>query len=345
MVTRVLTVVVVFLLASCSTLKNDYYQDFYIRTNEYDKVSIVDTTYTLPAMVKLKRSSKDIVATLSSEQDSVKPEQKVLFKGRLSPEFWLGNLFLGAPSGYFIDLTNPKRYHYNKGLLLNESNEVVGKFYNEPLEEEESTGFWKNAFSFNPSGGVKKEFVLIDRKNKIYLIKEVPLLNAFSFKPNEYEKKVALGFLGFGLGLEYYYKSNQYLSFRATGALGSSTTSTRTTDCYGYIVDRDVYKTLFLSLAHGHRFDRLHLGYGLQFSHNTWSYHDDSDGYEEDLRPSIYTKNNMLGLALTSKFELGRKVDLKLQYNPSFYNLSAGKTWKYESYVSLGVEFRIMIKR
>lgn len=345
MVTRVLIAVVVLLLASCSTLRNDYYQDFYIRTSEYDKVNIVDTTYTLPAMVKLKRSSKDIVATLSSEQDSVKSEQKVLFKGRLSPEFWLGNLFLAAPSGYFIDLTNPKRYHYNKGLLLNESNEVVGKFYNEPLEEEDGTGFWKNAFSFNPSGGFKKELVLIDRKNKIYLIKEIPLLNAFSFKPNGYEKKEVLGFLGFGLGLEYYYKSNQYLSFKATAALGSSTTSTKTTDYYGYIVDRDVYKTLFVSLAHGHRFDRLHLGYGLQFSHNDWSYHDDSDGYEKDLKPSIHTKNNMLGLALASKFELGRKVDLKLQYNPSFYNLSAGKTWKYESYVSLGVEFRIMIKR
>lgn len=334
------------LFNSCATLKNDYYQNFYLHTKDYDKVQVVDTTYTLPAMIPLKRSPKDIVATFSSERDTLKPDLRVLFKGRLGPEFWIGNIYLSAPLSYLIDLTNPKRFQYNRGMVLDVSNNAVEKFYNEPIDEDILEN-WAQTIHLKDKGETRREFFLLDRSNKLYIMWEFPLLNAFSFKPNGYEDKVSQGFLGFGLGVEYYYKSNAYWSAGATIATDFPVPFPVPISSEG---DHNVLTTSFISVLHGHRLSRLHLAYGLQFSHNSWSYHDDGyigdDGkYERELKPEVHTKNNKLGLALVSKLALSRKVDLKLQYNPSLYSLNRGKPWSFESFLSLGVEFRIMIKR
>ena len=274
--------ITIILFSSCATLIHQNTTRINVHS-DYDTVKVClynDTSkwYATPAVLEVERSKFDLL--LLVDKDSTRELLQV--NSKLSTAFWLGNMFSGAGIvGYAIDLTNPRRFTYPRGITIRTGTENT--YRNKYLT-------W-----LNPEKGLLSIKMSIPEGNHYYLNKGNGYGNNF-------------GFLGISGGLEYYYTDKNSIS----------TTVGISTDFFfplpvpvDYWGPYESTSAFFGNIQMGSDFHRLHYGAGLQYNksyYNKWDKKtDEFENYRYDTLV-LHKFQNKLGLELSSYFSDYKRI-------------------------------------
>lgn len=317
--------IVILFMTSCATLINKQEYPLEIRTNiNNSKVQLNDTTYDLPATIKIRRSKSDLVMTLLS--DTLR--QKFIVKSSPNGAFLYGNLIWAefCPIAYLIDYSNSKRFYYGKSVYLNVNN--VDSIIIPKISK-----------------------AIIDYRSKIYptkagqinLVLSIPYANSFYLQPPLELTKTNTGFWGCSVGIEYYYKDNKYLNFSANRATDFFLPVIGAIDIEG---EYDMMSTSYVSLTNNYKFKRFTIGYGINYSTNTWD-HRFYGSYDDipPLREPIRRVSKSFGITLNGYHQVSKHFFVGAIYRPTFLRIKPELAFKYEHLISLDFAYKFKIKK
>jgi hypothetical protein len=227
------------LLHSCATIVNSRTQKIHV-TSEQAGVSIVvdSVTYPLPATIRVKRSKYDV--PVQAKLDTSK--QSFVLKSSFSDAFVYGNLCLSyfAPIGYLIDLSNVKKFGFDKNIHLD---------YNKKTFRKKETTPTLLAL-IRDSSAQKSKYGYAVKTSVLSLIN--PFFNSVSVGLEKHygtrystqvnyrrftglrEASFVKGLRGWGLSLEqkYFFKQSGNLRVYVSAELGHDLMNYRTTDFF-----------------------------------------------------------------------------------------------------------------
>ena len=317
--------ILLLLMSSCATLisRRDY--SIKVSTNLPNaKAEILDSTYKLPANFKIKRSKEDLRIKLIG--DNI--EKSYIVKSSPNAAFLYGNLICYPilPVMYGIDFTNQKRFYYGKSIFLNSSDttSIIRPKISKALHN-----YWSKTYETN--------------KGQINLIYSLPWVNSFYLKPNQETPKINTGFWGISAGLEYFYKKNKYVSLTGSAVMDFFIPFPAAVDFSGEV---ESMNSVYVSLMDNYRFGRFSLGYGVNFSSNTWRlvYHDGFDPPPPTREPAKKSDNS-IGLTFDGYHQLGKGFYIGLIYRPTIATVYPDFEFKYEHLISLDFKWKIRLKK
>ncbi len=321
-----LTALLIIVLSnSCATITKQERYTTKIQSDNVDaKLLYNDQLYQLPTQIDVKRSKEDLELILVS--DSLK--KKFLIKSRLSPTFLYGNLALlyAAPVGYLIDLTNQKRFYYgdviNLNFNANESN----------ISESSNINLLDIIKSIRPEDAV-------GYKNKFNINLSFPWVNWFRTITDGRMIRKEFGFLGVGLGVNYFYKNNYFIEFQT-----STITSYFLPVPAPMLIDGNyaIFSNNIISLTNNYLKSFISLGYGIQSSWHTWKYFFKTDS-TTTIEDRIIRKNASLGFEFNFYFQPLKDVFLGIVYRPSIYTVAPYTKFTYQYSISLDMKLKFNI--
>lgn len=313
---------VLLLFSSCATIFSKKEQYIQIASNSTTaSVKVNDVDYTLPAKIKVERSSKDIKVVFRN--DSLQKE--LILKSKLDSKFIVGNLFFCSPLSYIVDCTNDKRFTYKKNTYIKVSDSTA-RFSRIPFDK-------KVANSFKPS--------LDDDTNNLKFHFSLPWMNSFSYSFSNKERTNSFGFIGISGGLDYFYNKNNFVSIRTDAItnffLPIPAPVSRDEGEY-----TDVYSINF-SVLKSTKLNKFIYGYGLNYASNHWKksillYDQLTDTYVKEIKKSV---NQNIGLNLNSYFQMTDHFYLGLVYKPSFITFDSHPKFNYDHTISLDLAWKI----
>ncbi len=178
-------------------------------------------------------------------------------------------------------------------------------------------------------------------KGQFVLHLSLPYINSFHLSPENEKIKNNIGFMGYSVGLDYFYNTTQYLNLSFA----------QIQDFFLPIafVDRgDEYELMtssFVSLSNNHKINRFSIGYGLSFAQNSWDLRNHSWDENSSAREPIKKTNNAFGLISSTYFQITKHFYLGIIYKPTFYRLKTETTLKYEHSISIDFTWKIPLKK
>lgn len=178
------------------------------------------------------------------------------------------------------------------------------------------------------------------KKGDFRLDLKLPWLNHLSLNPERQFKESRFGFVGEGLGIEYNYTKNKYLETSASFAATSEIP-------FPVHIDKEYNKSLwtfYVTLTDNTIKKRFTIGYGINYSINTWA--EWTRDFDTIGLPTNYSKtltNKNWGITLNSFFRVGKSFNIGLFYQPSLLNLDNKLDFIYEHLISLEVNWRIKL--
>lgn len=322
---RYLLIVFVLTLTSCATVLNKKNCNLMVSSNiENSKIQVFDSTYNLPAKISIRRSKMDLDIKLISDTLT----KNYIVKSTTTPRFVYGNLlwYYMCPAAYLIDLTNHKRFYYGKFVYLdsNDTSRVI-----RPPVSRARNNYLLKAYP--------------TRKGRINLLLSFPYVNSFYLQPQNERSKSNTGFWGISAGAEYYYKDYKYISLTASTVSDFFLPIPAAVDIYG---EYEMMSSTYLSLSDNYKFKRFTIGYGLNYSRNTWNL--TNSGYDDPTlssRDPIKRTNESLGLTFNVYRQLGEYLFVGLVYRPTFLIVNPIVEYKYEHLLSLDFIWKIRLKR
>lgn len=346
----------VLMLTSCSTIFRTKTQTIHVFSNASEaKVSVNDSVYNLPAKIKLLRSKKPVTLSYQSENKQF----DTIIPSKSGPLFYLGNLasspFFGA--GYWVDLMNHKRFQYRKNIFLNDKDHLEIQEYKadryiakrnitDTLKQLEIREHINNHFEavavkikereqrefkrYNPTAGTFKFFMAPPTLSLIGLSSKNPNLDQF----NNF-----VGGVGFGLGGDYYYKDNRFISLELSNRVNQF-------DDFWWSGHEVLARKLDISVRKGHRKNRFEYSYGISYTYTDYNYSLPRDNsaikpfMSDDNRRHFTDSYSALGLSSLVNYQLTSVMYIGIRYNPSIYSFrSSGKSFDYEHII--GIDYRI----
>ncbi|WP_298515446.1 hypothetical protein [uncultured Kordia sp.] len=308
------------LFSSCSTiLKSKTYTLKVTSDLENAKVKTKDSIYELPSYIKVERSKNDLNLTLVS--DTLSLDYAVKSSPHQTFVFWnlIGTIV--APLYYAIDLTNDKRFHYGDHVYLNSKDTI--RVLKPPFLKS-----WKDFFAEKHPRS----------KGDFNVSISIPYVNSFSYNLDGFGNRSSTGFFGASAGLEYFYKSNKYIGVKYAGAIdffvpipvspGGET--------------RERFSTTFFEVTDNFKFGRLNVGYGLNYTHNTWRFKEEIDTENEF---DVIRKSKSFGITANTYFQLGRSFFIGVIYRPTFYTIKPTTGFQYEHLISLDFAWKIPLRK
>lgn len=286
------------------------------------QVHLKDTILDLPASLKIYRSKNDLPIELITDSSN----RNFVLKSSPSPTFVFGNLLWTyfCPAAYLIDLTNQKRFYYGKSILLdiNDSASVLEPVYLKTIH----TYFEKRY----PTS-----------KNQFFLTVGLPWINNFYLQPDHESIKSNTGFLGFSVGLDYYYSDNNYFNISVAGVSDFFIPIPAAVDILG---EYEFMDSFYGTFTHNHQLGRFRVGYGLNYGFNSWSYKYFPDSQLPPAPRENTTKTSLsFGAAATSSYQIGKQFFIGLTYRPSLFQLDPNFEFKYEHLISIEFGWKIKI--
>ncbi len=321
MIHKISILLLLILLSSCASISLHETYKLEVKSDKVSKIKYQDSTYILPAEIEVYRSKQPLKLVYIT--DSVK--RKIEVKRILHPNFIYGNiLFYGY--GYPIDLLNPKRFYYGKTLIINPKDSV--KVIREPLFDS------PKQIGKNIANHLTKEYPT--KKGKFDFTFSIPIASNFEMQPSNEGIKKSVGF-GISVGTDYYYKKNKYLSLNLSGFADSFTPDGGAVD---NTEDSEKLYSSNISLTDNFKIKRFSLGYGINFSKNSWDY--EKHEKFETFTKSIYkTKVNYnLGFIFTSYYQLFKCFYVGLNYRPTILQTYPTNVFKYNHVFGLDCQFR-----
>jgi len=242
--------------------------------------------------------------------------------------------------GLLIERSKPKRYTYKNLLIFDKEFSLtsVSRVNSDATEKQKANVIRQLKDPYIKSKNDKKKEMYLPQKGDIYLNLNFPHVNYFKISPDYEDDKEYFGFMGIGLGLDYYYNKSRFLN------LSVSTTTDFLLPFPAPVCMEGEYTRTFsidAALTHNHRTKKISYGYGLSFARNIWRYNND----DIDLN---YSKcNSALGLALKGQFYFSEKFAVGLIYRPTFVRLNSisNKTLKYEHHLGLDFAFKFRLNK
>jgi hypothetical protein len=325
-----LLMVVIFVTSSCMTIYSykDYDASFYTDVVN-TSVSINNSvSQPIPSNITLKHSTKKLNVKVL-QNDSIINE--ILIKPRLRSMVFWGNAYIWGIPGMIIDVATGRGLSYGNYFTVDSLGKVISlrrptKYMSENMSI--------NTFRQN-------------QKRNFNILFTIPEINIFHLKPvNETSKNLA-GFMGLGIGAEYFYKNNKSLQLRGDAIMDFFIPFPAAVD-FDDSYPRESCNAFNVYLTDNFYIKRFQLGYGINFAKNTWVY----SGYfkkpfyelEENEKPEWIpgkTKTNrMLGLALNTYYRFTEHFYFGVIYRPSFLELSKSKLM-YEHSISFDFLWKI----
>lgn len=294
-------------LHSCATLVNTPYSVLEVSSFPDSAIVSIENNpneYVTPAVIPLKRSKQNVL--ISIEKDSI--SKQLLLDSKLSPAFTIGNLFSWGLYGYVIDLTNPRRFRYEKDIFINlyDDEFVLGRSW------------------------------LYNNNKYLNLTLSLPYINKFHLKNgNEYVN--SNGFLGFELGLEYYQSPIHYISF-CIGTASDYIFPFPVPIYYEGSYDR--ISTSYISIRQNYIFNRLHFGGGISYINMNYK----ASVGEYDLYETNRIMNEGIGLSFNAQYRLSKRFYVGLLYQPltHVYNGSSFEM-DYQHFFSFTMAFKFKL--
>lgn len=309
------------LFTSCATVFSHKTQNLEIKSQvENAKVEIQDSTYNLPARIKVKRGKEPLSVKFIS--DSLQTEYFV--EPKHTQKFLYGNLLFTyfAPIGYAVDYTNHRRFFYGKTVFVN--NDSIHVLYNKRQS--------------------RKKFEI--EKGNIFLNASIPLVNSFYIQPENISAKKETGRYGFSIGADYYYRKNKFINFTYSFNTNYEASPNY---FYNYNNAHEHFRSDVFMLTHNHNYKRFSFGYGLSYINYRWILHDYGFyDYQKEiyvLNENFDEKHGALGLSFPAYFRIGRFINIGFVYNPTFYTPTLSNKFNYEHVFSFDLKFKIRIKK
>jgi hypothetical protein len=102
----------------------------------------------------------------------------------------------------------------------------------------------------------------------------------------------------------------------------------------------------YLSLMDNYKFKRFSVGYGLNYSRNTWDYRYyarfDS---QPPTREPVKKTSQSIGLTINGHYQIGKHFFIGLIYRPTALNVKPTNQFKYEHLISMEFAWRIRLKK
>jgi hypothetical protein len=300
------------LFSSCATLMNQPTAYMTVKTTIPALIiSGTDSVETKKnkAVLTLERSKNPIVLTTIS--DSLKSQITIKARNSIAYKYNIFNLGIGA----LIEKDSPKRYEYPWTVKINPS-DTTSRVY---------------------------DYYKTPHKGQLNFIYTLPWVNNFYLQPSQETSKANTGFWGISAGLEYYYKENKYLSLTGSAVMDFFIPFPAAVDFSGEF--ENMY-SVYSSLTDNFRFRRFTLGYGLNFSRNTWKlvYHDRFDPPPPTREPATKSSNS-IGFTIDGYYQLGKRFHVGLIYRPTLLNLKPEVDFKYEHLISIDFAWKIRLKQ
>jgi len=298
-----------FLLFSCATIFNKSKYPVKINTSYIDaKAEINDSIYSLPSIVDIKRSKKDLQIKLITDTCN----KLYTIKTGLSSQYKYLNILIWL--GYFIDLTNNKRFTYGDEIYLDSSNYIVPNL--------------KQAYK--------------PEKGQVFFKLSLPYLNNFIIKPQNEETRISNGFIGFSTGVSYYRNNKTFLCLDFNIITDFFIPFPAPIKKYnGY----EEISSTYLSLSENRAVNKINFGYGLSFSINKWYQSCVDTNQVEYIEDTKHTKSQSIGLIFSSYYNFGRYFSIGIKYKPDIYRIYPIAEFKYEHSISIDFLWRFIIKR
>jgi hypothetical protein len=314
----------VFLASCATTLSRRKYDLKVISGSSLDKIEVNHEIYSLPAVIKVKRSKEDLHVKLIA--DTLVKHYTI--RSSPSPSFVYGNLIWTAtsPLAYLVDLTNQKRFYYGKLIVLNRYDTV--KTLKPDLLAKIDRYFAKKY----PA-----------QKGQVNLSLSLPYVNSFCLQPVNETTKVNTGFWGLSAGLEYYYKDNRYMSLRAGAVSDFFLPAPAAVDLLG---KHELMTSAYLSFTNNHKVNRFHFGYGINYARNVWELSDYGPPDPQLPPPETIEKSSKsLGFTFNVYHQVNEYFFIGLIYRPSVLRIDPVTQFRYEHLISLDFNWKIRLKK
>lgn len=354
---KILLLLSLVTLTSCSTVFRTKTQKINVFSNATSShVKVNDSVYLLPAKIEVLRSKNPLLISYNSNNKNF----DTIIRSGKGPVFYLGNLptipLLGV--GYWVDLTNQKRFKYPKNIFINDKDDLEIQEYKADryiAKHAITDTVRQNEIREN----INNHFASADAKRERRAAREFKKFNPTegSFRFNIQPPTLFLmglsnenvnidtftntdGGVSFGLGFDYYYKNNRFISLE-TSLKGNLF------DMFWWPeYDFRAFK-YDLSLRKGHRWKRFEVSYGISFVFTDYyykkpyKYEYPITSYTSDDSRKIYDANyRALGFSSVFNYQLTSVMFVGLRYNPSLYSFRLkGNGFDYEHVV--GIDYRI----
>lgn len=296
------------LTSGCATILNQNLQRIAIATAANVKVLAVKGATPTEYMARVQHNARVYYAKRSAKPITIQLQvdttiKNIVIKPRNSAAFWL-NIYCNYGAGMLIDLNNPRRYSYPAYNYIN------------------AAGTRVNLQRFAP---VKKGHVNVEFT--------IPFITAFNIRALGAQHNSA-GIFGIEAGLDYYWKTNQYLSF-TTGA----GTDRLPVDYFGVGYIQTAWAA-YASIRNNMVSGSFDVGYGLGLNRYSWQ----KTSYASTTLPAIRQSNTSIGLSLSAQYKLDKNIRLGVLYQPSFFNIDSKPSTSYQHYLSFNVCIKFPFK-
>ena len=328
-----LVIMVVFILTSCATIisTKEYVMSISSDLPNLNVVINNSNTYNLPSKAVVTRSKENLDFKIS-QNDSIIND--TILKSKLSNTFWWGNagLFIYlTPIAWLVDLNTEKRFTYGKYIFI----DSLGN-----IRSYQTTGkLFSNQFA--------EIYFKKQKRENFNILISIPEINLFHLSPKNETPRNFAGFIGLGLGAEYFYKNNKSLQLRGDAIMDFIAPVPAPFDWDESAPWESCY-TFNINLTDNFYIKRFQLGYGINFAKNTWVYHGYynkpfekfTENEEFEWIDGKTKTNRMLGLNLNTYYRFTNHFYFGVIYRPSFLELSKPE-WRYEHSISFDFLWKI----
>jgi hypothetical protein len=309
---------------SCATITSGRSHIMSISSDLPDAEVIINhsSRYELPMRTAIIRSRENLDFTVLQNDNVV---NDTILRPRLSGAFWLGNLFIYPPIGWLVDLSNQNRFTYGRAIHVDSQGNV------QRLNRSFSNKYAETHFRRHQQGSFN-------------ILLSLPHLNFFHLKPRNEIPQNFGGFLGMGIGVEYFYRNDKSLQVRGDAI-------ETLPPLFLFILSPwwdNPGTASNISVTDNLHINRFQLGYGLNFARNTWKtrgrydreFWELEEGEEPVWIEGRRATNNMLGMALSAHYRLRNHFHIGVIYRPSILELSRRRLM-YEHTISVDFMWKI----
>lgn len=294
-------------LGSCASIFNSSTTKIKVYTDKPTPLIVNEKTYQVNDKFKIKVKRQNEPLTLVVSSDTVKKE--FLLRQKNSFNYYANVLTCGL--GFIWD-KGDKRYTYQKNIYV----------------DPHSTN--KQPDKFLPT-----------YKKQSNLVLSLPWVNSFYLQPQGESPKANTGFWGISVGLNKYYKPKKYINTSVSAVMDLFVPVPAAVDISG---EYELMSSVYLSLTDNSQFKNASIGYGINYSKNTWDfqYHDRFDP-PPPTRDPVKKSSQAIGLIVNGHYRLTEHFHIGLIYRPNLLTVYPTTEFKYEHLISLDLAWKLRL--
>ena len=317
----------IMLLSSCATIRSRRHYKLTVTSPDATaRVVYNDSTYQLPARIRVRRSKADLPLLLVTDS----ARRKFVVKSVPDAAFVFGNLIFMelAPAAYLIDLTTQKRFHYGTTLQL-DMRDTASTI--RPRISEKGHRFFTRRWPV--------------AKGDVMLQVSLPLVNNFYLKPDGEGLKSKTGFYGVAAAVGYAYAPGRFLGLTASALADREVPAPEPYDRDGAY---EQLSAIVIAITDNRQLRRFTFGYGLSYAQNTWRgiYDNSHSGpsVPPPSRPSVRKSAGSIGLMLSGHYQISRLANAGIVYRPGLLTLAPDIALCYQHTLSLDLALTLRLR-